>query len=276
MKSDHRHELKTNELADWIAHFPQWFKDNGKTIVGVTAVLVLAIAVYGWNRYSNNVLDVRHRAGFTQELMQFGGLKRQVYQDAMDGQDSSVLLHQSAGSLATLAGEASGDLMAALALIKRAEALRAELHYQKGEIARENVTGQIEQARASYEQAVAKAAGYPSLTSMARHGLGLCEEELGNLDQAKQIFQGIVADERLAGTVGQAAAQQRLAGVMQYTREIAFAKAPEPVAPADILPPIGSSLVPPAPSLESNSPATDPVIGPVPVNTAADTNTSTQ
>jgi len=273
MKSDHRHELKTNELADWIAHFPQWFKDNAKTIVGVVAVLVLVIAVYGWNRYSNNVLDVRRRAEFTQEVMQFGGLKRQVYQDAMDGQDTSVLLHQSAGNLATLAGKASGDLRAALALVKRAEALRAELHYQNGEIARENVTGQIEQARTSYEQAVAKAVGNSSLTSIARYGLGLCEEELGNMDQAKTIFQDIVADEGLDGTVGQAAARHRLSGVAQYTREIAFAQAPEPVAPDDILPPIGSSLVP-APGLDTNSTATDPVIGPVPVNT--DSNTSTQ
>ncbi len=31
MKAEHRHELKTNELADWIVHFPQWFKENQTT-----------------------------------------------------------------------------------------------------------------------------------------------------------------------------------------------------------------------------------------------------
>jgi predicted negative regulator of RcsB-dependent stress response len=125
MKSDHRHELKTNELADWIGHFPQWFKDNTKTIVGVTAVVVLVIVVYGWNKYSGNVLVVRQRAAFTQEVAQLGGQKGRVYQDAMGGKDTSFLLHQSADNLATLASETSDPYMAAMALIKRAEALRA-------------------------------------------------------------------------------------------------------------------------------------------------------
>ncbi len=28
MKSDHRHELKTNELAEWLSNLPQWAKKN--------------------------------------------------------------------------------------------------------------------------------------------------------------------------------------------------------------------------------------------------------
>ena len=34
MRSDHRHELKTNELADWIAHFPEWANKNRTSLVG--------------------------------------------------------------------------------------------------------------------------------------------------------------------------------------------------------------------------------------------------
>ena len=73
--------------------------------------------------------------------------------------------------------------------------------------------------------------------------------------------------------VGQAAAQQRLAGLDQYVRKIAFNEAPEPVAPDDILPSIGSSLMLP-PNLDTNSTTPEPMIGPVPVT--PDTNTSTQ
>jgi hypothetical protein len=273
MKSDHRHELKTNELADWMAHFPQWFKENSKTIVGVSAVVVLVVVVYGWNKYSTNVLEVGHRAAFTKEVAQLGGVKGQVYQEAMDGKDMSFLLHQSADSLGTLAGEENDPYMAAMALIKQAEALRAELHYQMDKIAKATLADQIEQAKTSYGQAVEKAAGNHSLTSVARYGLGLCEEELGNMDQAREIFQGIAADETLEGTVGKAAAQQRLDGLDQYVRDIVFNEAPEPVAPDDVLPPIGSSLMPPL-NIDSNSSAAEPVIGPAPVPT--DTNTSTQ
>ncbi len=33
MKSEHRHELKTNELAEWIANFPTWAKENAKVLI---------------------------------------------------------------------------------------------------------------------------------------------------------------------------------------------------------------------------------------------------
>ena len=273
MKSEHRHELKTNELADWMAHFPQWFKDNSKTIVGVTAVVVLVVAVFGWNAYSKNVLAVRDRAAFTQEVLQLDAVKGQVYQEAAQGKDMSFLLHQSADSLGTLANAASGDAMAALALIKRAEALRSEMHYQHDRIAPATLADQIELAQTSYQQALDKAAGNRSLAALARFGLGLCEEDLGNLDQAKTIFQDMVADEDLEGTVGQAAAQNRLTTLDQYVRQIGFPDAPEPVAADDVLPPIDTGL-PPVPNLDSNSAAPAPVIGPEPA--PADSNASAE
>jgi hypothetical protein len=278
MKSDHRHELKTNELADWMAHFPQWFKENTKTIVGVSAVVAVVVAVYGWNKYSTNVLAVGNRAAFTKEVAQLGGIKGQVYQEAMGGKDMSFLLGQSAESLGTLAREENDRYMAAMALIKQAEALRAELHYQTETMAETSLADQIEQAKASYTQAVEKATGNSSLTSVAQYGLGLCDEELGNLDQAKKIYQGIVADEALDGTVGRAAAQHRLAGLNQYVRAIAFKMAPEPVAPedvapGDILPTIDSTLMP-IPAVDTNASPVVPVIGPAPV--APDANTSTE
>ncbi len=272
MKSDHRHELKTNELADWMAHFPQWFKDNTKTIVGATVVVMLLVVVYSWNKYSNNVLAVRHRAEFTQQVAQLGGTMGQVHQKAMDGEDMSFLLHQSADSLGTLASGANGH-MAAMACIKRAEALRAELHYQWGEVASASLADQMEQAKASYQQAVEKAAGNNSLLSVAHYGLGLCEEELGNMDQARTIFKGIAANETLDGTVGKAAAQHRLAGLDQYARKITFNEALEPVAPEDILPAIGSNLMPTL-GVDTNSSVAAPAIGPVPAT--PDANTSTQ
>ena len=60
MKSDHRHELKTNELADWLAHFPEWANQNRTNIIAVAvvlavvfdlwylAVVVVTIAIYIW------------------------------------------------------------------------------------------------------------------------------------------------------------------------------------------------------------------------------------
>ena len=45
MKAEHRHELKTNELAEWIANFPQWFQENLTTII-IGAVIAAGLIVY--------------------------------------------------------------------------------------------------------------------------------------------------------------------------------------------------------------------------------------
>ncbi|MHC4595136.1 MAG: hypothetical protein ACYS19_09345, partial [Planctomycetota bacterium] len=79
--------------------------------------------------------------------------------------------------------------MAALALIKQAEALRTELHYRPGTVSKEDLTAQINQAKAGYADAIERSSFNPSLMAKAKFGLGLCEEELGNFAEAEQIYQ---------------------------------------------------------------------------------------
>ena len=45
MKSDHRHELKTNELAEWLGNLPEWTKENLVTIIAVVVVVVVVVVV---------------------------------------------------------------------------------------------------------------------------------------------------------------------------------------------------------------------------------------
>ena len=40
MKAEHRHELVTNELADWIGNFPNFIKENIRPIIGVILILL--------------------------------------------------------------------------------------------------------------------------------------------------------------------------------------------------------------------------------------------
>ena len=39
MDTEHRHELKVNELADWIVHVPQFFRENLRWILGGSLIL---------------------------------------------------------------------------------------------------------------------------------------------------------------------------------------------------------------------------------------------
>ena len=51
MKSEHRHELKTNELAEWLVNFPQWTKKNAKTIIYVCVLTIVVASLYFYKRY---------------------------------------------------------------------------------------------------------------------------------------------------------------------------------------------------------------------------------
>jgi predicted negative regulator of RcsB-dependent stress response len=234
MKSDHRHELKTNELAEWLGNLPQWTKENLVTIICIVGVIVAIIAFYAWRNYNRNILQVREQTEFTNLLNQIAINKAQIVQAQSDGYDRSFILLQSAKSLETFAMNTKSNQMAALALIKRAETLRADLHYRSGNISNQDLTTQINSAKNSYDAAIKRCPTNPSLTSTARFGLGLCEEELGNFDQAKEIYQGIVANADFEGTLAVTQAKQRLDSIDEYSKEVTFRPAPKPITPIEI------------------------------------------
>lgn len=227
MKTDHRHELKTNELAEWIANFPQWAKQNRTTIVGVALVIVIIGAFYFWRFYSRNVTS-RQQLKFTSLISQLSLTKMRILQAQSQGRDLSFMLITPADNLQIFAENTSNDQMAALALIKQAEALRMELHYRPGTSSEQDCAAKINQAKASYTKALQKASPNPSLMATAKFGLGLCEEELGNFDEAGQIYQQISANPTFEGTVAKSAAEHRLETLKDYKAKVIFKPAPTP------------------------------------------------
>ncbi|MHC4148036.1 MAG: tetratricopeptide repeat protein [Planctomycetota bacterium] len=228
MKAKHRHELKTNVLAEWIANFPQWARKNLRTIifVSVLAVLVMGSASYHW--YKKNIESARRELLFTNLINELIQGKPQILQAQARGMDISYLLIQTADSLQSFAESTKDGDVAALALIKRGEALRTELHYRFGSVSERDTATAMERAKASYTEALEKGSSDPSLTAMAKLGLGLCEEEVGNFEQAEQIYNDIIADAALEGTVGAAQARQRLETLADYEEQVVFKAAPKP------------------------------------------------
>ncbi|MFB0524113.1 MAG: hypothetical protein ACETVZ_01145, partial [Phycisphaerae bacterium] len=126
MKPDHRHELKTNELAEWIANFPQWAKENRTTIIGVLLVIAVVGGLYIWRVHSKKVA-IRTQIELTGLVSQLMGSKMQILSAQAQGRDLSYILVQRGGPadrLKIFAQNTNNDQMAALALIKQAEALR--------------------------------------------------------------------------------------------------------------------------------------------------------
>ncbi len=255
MDTEHRHELKTNELADWIVHLPVFLRRNWAQITGLILIVIalLVLPISKWKR---------HNAILTQQT-ETTQLIQKIAQEkvaAIRSQSTGILDSQSqllvvANSLEAAANKASNPYAAALALIKRGEALRADLHYQSGRVERTTVVAQIKQAKKAYESAIEKAQGNLTLIAMARMGLGLCAEEVGNFDRAKEIYEQISAGADFAGTVFPAQAQLRLDFMDDNRTKFVFVEAPQPD-----LSELGFQI-PPGPDAEIVGPATPQALG---------------
>jgi len=290
MKAQHRHELKTNELADWLTHLPKWAADNRNGIIAAVAVVVIAAAVYVWKVYFYDTGRLERRIALTTAVAEVTQRKAQVAAGQGQGTDQSFLLIQPADTLQTLAaGESNAD-MAALAYVKRGEALRAEVHFRMTGLTSNVLQTQIGLARDAYAAALEAKPTLASIASAAKLGLGLCAEELGDFDQARRLYQEIVDDAAFKGTVAVASAQTRLTAMDEFRQPIAFHPAPMPPiqiqpfdpnkapdlpdlgalvpdanrasAPIITIKPADANLV--APVVETNAPAAVPAPEPAP------------
>jgi tetratricopeptide (TPR) repeat protein len=236
MKSEHRHELRTNELAEWLSNLPQWTKKNLKVIIYVSVVVVLAAGSYVYHRYQKDVVEVQKQVELTNLIAQLPQFKVEVLQSQLSGFDNSYMFIQTADDLQTAAENAKDDQTAAMALIKSAEVLRMELHYRLGRISKQDLESAIIQAKERYNKAIEKAGDNSYLTAMANFGLGLCEEELGNFAGARQIYREITTNPAFEGTTIAVQAQRRLEIMSDYQQKVVFWQAPEP-SPAGLIKP---------------------------------------
>jgi len=261
MRAEHRHELKTNELAQWLSNLPDWAKRNQRMLIYVSAFAVFLVFYYIYYNYQKNVVSAGQQNELTRLVAQLPQSKTGILQKQAQGTDMSyMLIQQTANEFQALAGNAKNDGAAATALIKQGEVLRTELHYRLGKIEQDDLSGQINRAKDCYTKAIEKSAGITSLAAIAKLGLALCEEELANFDGAKQLYEQIAADASFDGTTAQAAAKQRLAVMDSYKNDIVFRPSPfkpEPqVAQPQVVPGVSENVVVlQPPTEESNAPA---------------------
>ncbi|MGA1979620.1 MAG: hypothetical protein ABSG99_03520 [Sedimentisphaerales bacterium] len=236
MKTEHRHQLKTNELAEWIVNLPQWAKENAKTIIYVSVLVAVVAGVYLWKIYEKRIVLAREQFELTNLIAGISQGKTQILQAQSQGIDTSYTLIQASDNLQNIAQNAKEEQMAALALVKQAEALRTELHYRFGSISSKDLTAQINRAKDSYAKAIEKSSTNPSLAATAKLGLGLCEEEIGNFEQARQTYGEIIANTDFEGTVAAAQANERLHTMADYQSKVVLKLSPKQ-APAALTQP---------------------------------------
>lgn len=263
MKSDHRHELKSNELVDWLENIPEWAQQNRKNIMTVAAIVVVAILVYFWSYYRREVVAARNQERLTLLVTQVPQRINEAMRASAQNGDQTLALSSLGEDLREFAADISNDNMAALALVKRGETIRAELHLRPTDVSRDELTAQIAKAQASYQEALDRKPSNPALAAAAQFGLGLCEEELGNFDKAAEIYRAMTQKAEYKGTVAQAAAGYRLKIMGDFKAPVAFQPAPPE-------PKVTATPETPTLQIQPDQAAAPTVIGPAPAPADAD------
>ena len=237
MKSEHRHELKSNELAEWLNNFPQWCRENLSTIIGVITIIVVAGVIYGWRYYSRNVVQAGQEIEFTNQVGNILNVGTKIMEQRMEGNagDLSYRFIDQAKDMESFAEGVKNNNSAALALLKQADATRAKLHYSPTTISSDELTEQINKARVLYAEVIKKSPSDNAIRGLASLGLGYCAEEINDFDQARQIYNDIVNDDDFIGTVVIAKAKHRLNTMDDYRKDIVFQPMPEIIEP-EIIP----------------------------------------
>jgi tetratricopeptide (TPR) repeat protein len=252
MDSKERHELATNELSDWIGQIPDFLKQYRNQLLGLILVVVGLISwpiLNRWRQESDFVAKTELSQTLDSlEVDKFLAVRPPSQGTPQDTGAESFLI--TAGNLAEQAKKAPTKDLAALALIKQGQALRTDLLYRKDIVTEDAAVSQIKQAQEAYQQAFDKAA-LPTLKAMAQFGLGICSEELGQPEQAREIYKKIADDASYAGTPLPAAAKDRIEKMADNTAKYTFVEkptapmmeAPAAQAAATQLPQAGSGTV---------------------------------
>jgi tetratricopeptide (TPR) repeat protein len=230
MKAEHRHELKTNELALWLANLPAWANQNLKVIIYVTVVVILVLASFFYYHYQKTVVAEREQGDLTMLLSQLPQQKAYIAQKQTRGEDNAFTLLNLTDGLDSIAKTATSDGVAAMALIKNAEIMRTELQFRFGSVGQQDIATQIGKAKDLYNKALdkLKQSPNPTLEGTAKVGLGLCEEELGNPDEARKLYEEVATSAAYEGTVPAATAKQRLIAMSSFSEKLVLKPMPRP------------------------------------------------
>ncbi len=253
MKSERRHELATNELADWLGNIPDWWEQNGKIVIAAVVAVAVIVAIWYFAAVRTAAARAEQGQKLSGMLYAMENLKYRMASKPESRADLSSQMILLAGQLKAFADVAANQNAAAFALIKSAEAIRAAAHYSSTPTDAEAEGKDLTSARDSCLRAISLIKDDPSLLASATLQLGLCQEGLGSFDEARKTYQGIVDDPQFAGDVAAAQAAVRLA-VMDDYREMVVLGAPAAPAPV-AMPPMPARVVSEPVTAEANSPA---------------------
>ncbi|HZZ29621.1 MAG TPA: tetratricopeptide repeat protein [Pirellulales bacterium] len=169
MKAQHRHELHTNQLADWLEKTSEKLKPYARAILGILVALAIVLAVYAY----------------------LGSVERRATVAASD-QLVMALDSQMMPELQRTVDDHRGTQPATVAQLVMAETMLdngANALFANKPAGREAIFNASE-AFATVE----KETKDPMLRAWALYGLGRAHESIGDLDRARDDFQRLIKE----------------------------------------------------------------------------------
>jgi hypothetical protein len=234
MKSEERHKLKSNELAQSIMELPDYFRKQGKkwiTLLVVVLVVLVGLTVFR----SSRLAAQEQRSSRLQNLVvESKKIQRQAIESAQSGAASDDFLVDSfddsagplANELANLAQESSGKPVKKTALLQRARLLRSQLFYTNSPISPAKKQELLSQVESIYQSVLLNYSHDVIASGSAQIGLALVAEDRLQWDQARQAYQAILdeAEGKWSGTIfpSQASLRLQAIGELENEQEIIF------------------------------------------------------
>ena len=234
MRSDERHKLKSNELAQSLSEIPQYLREHGKKwITGLVIVLLVVVALMMFRSsrlaaQENNSLVLQSMVAKSKDI------QRQAARKAQSGEQTDDIMAERyvdsaqplINSLSDLGLDSSGSGVARTALLHRARLLRSQLFYSSTVLGPQKKQDLLNQIEAIYHTVLQDYPNDTTVLGVAEIGLALVAEDRLQWDQARQRYQAILDDTsgRWKGTIFPSQADQRLAVIadMETESEIVF------------------------------------------------------
>jgi len=228
MDSEHRHELKENDLADFLAHFGQWWAKHGTKLL--TVVLVLAVAFTGKRWYDMRTVAAKENAW--RDLAET---------TSPEGYRSVALTHPNAA-------------VRALAYLRGADLLLANTAVgDDSDLAETSQT--LDSAALMYEQVINDRQTHLVYKLNAQLGLAAVAEGGRDWDAARQHYQSVIDQAGTQYTTIAKQAQARAAMLDRLEKPVVFG--PEETEAAPPAAQDDSATTPPAQSTDEPPVETD-------------------
>jgi hypothetical protein len=246
MKSEERHKLKTNELAESLSKLPSYLAMHGKNLF-MGLLILIAVIVGGAMWWRLHQTEQERLGLMLVNLTVEDTQNRQMA--AMRSRDEkavgSYIITPVIEGLSELVKQSDGSPISMNAMLQEAETKHSELLFSNQLMTDEQKNEIYKRMESLYQRVLNEYPNNVMGQGGARMGLGLLAEDQQDFEKAKSLYQQIAseADTRFAGTQFPLQAEKRLKLLNDINKPIEFAMA----APEAAEPVSGPALPPEAP-----------------------------